>query len=159
MASKPCVNNFMARIKLAKDFKDFLSLFLSHEVRFLVIGGYAVVHHSRPSYTGNLDLWVDPSAANAARVVKALRDFGFRGDDVNAAMITRQKEIIRMGFEPMRLELFTRIPGVNFAECHERRVFVKIGRLQVPFIGLEDLKANKRASGRLKDLQDLEELP
>ena len=64
-----------------------------------------------------------------------------------------------MGFEPMRLELFTSIPGVDFVDCYPRRVFVKMGRMEVPFIGLEDLKINKRASGRLKDLQDLEELP
>ncbi|MFO1485494.1 MAG: hypothetical protein U1F71_19180 [Verrucomicrobiaceae bacterium] len=132
---------------------------LSHELRFMVVGGYAVVHHSRPRYTGDLDLWVDSSAENAERVVRVLRAFGFKGDDINTAMITEQKQIIRMGFEPMRLEIFTRIPGVQFAECYERRVFVKIGRMQVPFIGLEDLKANKKASGRLKDLQDLEELP
>lgn len=149
----------MAKIKLAEDFRDFLSLCLSHELRFMVIGGYAVVHHSRPRYTGDLDLWVEASADNAERVVKVLRAFGFRGDDITPAMITEQKEIIRMGFEPMRLELFTRIPGVEFAKCYEHRVSVKIGRMQVPFIGLEDLKANKRASGRLKDLQDLEELP
>lgn len=74
-------------------------------------------------------------------------------------MFTNKKQIIRMGFEPMRLELFTSIPGVEFADCYPRRVFVKMGRMQVPFIGLEDLKINKRASGRLKDLQDLEELP
>lgn len=149
----------MAKIKLAEDFRDFLSLCLSHELRFMVVGGYAVVHHSRPRYTGDLDLWVDSSAENAERVVRVLRAFGFKGDDINTAMITEQKQIIRMGFEPMRLEIFTRIPGVQFAECYERRVFVKIGRMQVPFIGLEDLKANKKASGRLKDLQDLEELP
>lgn len=149
----------MAKIKLAEDFRDFLSLCLSHELRFMVVGGYAVVHHSRPRYTGDLDLWVDSSAENAERVVRVLRAFGFKGDDINTAMITEQKQIIRMGFEPMRLEIFTRIPGVQFAECYERRIFVKIGRMQVPFIGLEDLKANKKASGRLKDLQDLEELP
>lgn len=149
----------MARIKLAKDFKDFLSLCLNHELRFMVIGGYAVVHHSRPRYTGDLDLWVDAAPENAERVVTVLRAFGFRGDDISTGMITDQKQIIRMGFEPMRLELFTRIPGVSFADSYERRVFAKIGRMQVPFIGLEDLKANKRASGRLKDLQDLEELP
>ncbi len=149
----------MAKIKLAEDFRDFLSLCLSHELRFMVIGGYAVVHHARPRYTGDLDLWVDSSAENAERVVTVLRAFGFKGDDISTAMITEQKQIIRMGFEPMRLEIFTRIPGVQFAECYERRVFVKIGRMQVPFIGLEDLKANKQASGRLKDLQDLEELP
>ena len=149
----------MARIKLAKDFKDFLSLCLSHELQFMVIGGYAVVHHSRPRYTGDLDLWVESSPANADRAVAVLRAFGFGGDDINTEMITEERQIIRMGFEPMRLEIFTRIPGVQFAECYARRVFVKIGRIDVPFIGLEDLKTNKRASGRLKDLQDLEELP
>jgi predicted nucleotidyltransferase len=149
----------MAKIKLAADFNDFLRLCLRHEVRFMVIGGYAVVHHSRPRYTGDLDLWVDASPANATRVVTVLREFGFRGNDVTAAMITEQREIIRMGFEPMRLELFTRIPGVDFSKCYKRRVRVKIGRMEVPFISLEDLKVNKRASGRTKDLQDLEELP
>jgi hypothetical protein len=125
----------------------------------MVIGGYAVVHHSRPRYTGDLDLWVDSSTENAEQVVRVLREFGFRGDDVTTKMITDQKEIIRMGFEPMRLELFTRIPGVDFADCYPRRDTLKIGRMAVPFIGLEDLKKNKKASGRLKDLQDLEELP
>lgn len=149
----------MARINLAADFKDFLSLCLSHEVRFMVIGGYAVVHYSRPRYTGDLDIWIDATLENARKVVAVLREFGLSGEDVTTSMITDQKEIIRMGFEPMRLELFTRIPAVEFAECYERRVFVKIGRSNVPFISVEDLKINKRASGRPKDLQDLEELP
>ena len=144
---------------IPRDFKDFLKLCLHHEVRFLVIGGYAVVHHSRPRYTGDLDLWLDSSRENAERVVRVLRDFGFHGDDVTTEMITRRKQIIRMGFEPMRLELFTRIPGVTFSRSYQKRVVVKMGRLEVPFIGLEDLKKNKRASGRIKDLQDLEELP
>ncbi len=149
----------MARIKLAADFKDFLSLCLRHEVRFMIVGGYAVVHHSRPRYTGDLDVWVDHSEENARCIVTVLREFGFSGDDITPEMITRQKEIIRMGFEPMRLEIFSRLPGVDFNDCHPRCSWVKIGRLNVPFIGLEDLKANKRACGRIKDLQDLEELP
>lgn len=149
----------MARIKLAEDFREFLKLCLRHEVRFLVIGGYAVVHHSRPRYTGDLDIWVDSSKANAERIISALRDFGFTGDDVTTELITSRKQIIRMGFEPMRLELFTRIPGVVFSRCYPRRIMVKMGTMEVPFIGLADLKKNKKASGRLKDLQDLEELP
>lgn len=149
----------MARIKLAADFKDFLNLCLSHEVRFMVVGGYAVVHYSRPRYTGDLDLWIDASQDNAERMVRVLHEFGLRGPDVTASMITDQKQIIRMGFEPMRLELFTRIPGLEFSECYPRRAEVKIGRLSVPFISLEDLKTNKRHAGRPKDLQDLEELP
>ena len=149
----------MARIKLAADFRDFLSLCLSHEVRFMVIGGYAVVHYSRPRYTGDLDLWIDSSPENAERVVAVLRDFGLHGPDVNTSMITDQKQIIRMGFEPMRLELFTRIPGLDFSDCYDRREVAGIGKLSVPFIALEDLKINKQNSGRPKDLQDLEELP
>ena len=74
-------------------------------------------------------------------------------------MITDGKKVIRMGFEPMRLQLFTRIPGIEFCGCYERRELVKVGRMMVPFISLEDLKTNKLASGRPKDLQDLEELP
>ncbi len=148
----------MARIKLASDFKDFLSLCLSHEVRFMVIGGYAVVHYSRPRYTGDLDIWLDASPENAGRVVAVLLDFGFAGTDISSDMITEQKQIIRMGFEPMRLELFTRIPGVEFDDCYSRREMVKIGVLEVPFISVEDLKTNKLACGRPKDLQDIEEL-
>jgi hypothetical protein len=125
----------------------------------MVIGGYAVIHHSRPRYTGDLDLWIDASPENARRVVTVLREFGFPHDAVSTEMITDSKKIIRMGFEPMRLELFTSIPGIEFSGCHDRRDLVKVGRMLVPFISLEDLKINKLASGRPKDMQDLEELP
>lgn len=125
----------------------------------MVIGGYAVIHHSRPRYTGDLDLWVGASPQNAGRIVTVLQEFGFPPDSVSTEMITDQKKIIRMGFEPMRLELFTRIPGIVFKGCYERREIVKVGRMLVPFISLGDLKINKLASGRPKDLQDLEELP
>lgn len=149
----------MAKIRLAADFSDFLRLCLQNEVRFMVIGGYAVIHHSRPRYTGDLDLWIEASPENAQRVVTVLLEFGFPPDAVSTEMITLGKKIIRMGFEPMRLELFTSIPGVDFSGCYERRDLVEIGRMVVPFISLVDLKTNKLASGRPKDLQDLEELP
>jgi predicted nucleotidyltransferase len=149
----------MAKIKLAADFKDFLKLCLRNEVRFLVIGGYAVIHHSRPRYTGDLDIWIDASLENARRVVTVLQEFGFPSDAVSTEMITDRKKIIRMGFEPMRLELFTTIPGIEFSGCYERRILVKIDRILVPFISLEDLKINKLASGRPKDIQDIQELP
>ena len=125
----------MAKIKLAADFSDFLKLCLRNEVRFMVIGGYAVIHHSRPRYTGDLDLWVDASPDNAARIVTVLQEFGFPPDAVSTEMITGRKKIIRMGFEPMRLELFTTIPGIEFGACHERREIVKVGRMEAHFIG------------------------
>ncbi len=148
----------MAKIKLAADFKDFLKLCLIHEVRFMVIGGYAVIHYSRPRYTGDLDIWVDVSADNIQALVHVLLDFGFPPSEATADIFLHNA-IIRMGFEPMRLELFTHIPGVTFADCFPRRSLVNLGRLKIPFIGLEDLKTNKKAVNRPKDLQDLEELP
>lgn len=148
----------MPRIQLAADFKDFLKLCLHHKVEFMIVGGYAVVHYSRPRYTGDLDLWVSSSQKNAERIIKVLREFGFQGDDVTTSLITTEGQIVRMGFEPMRLEIFTKIDGVEFAACYPSRTFVRIEGMEVPFIGLEDLKVNKQASGRLKDLQDLEEL-
>ena len=118
-----------------------------------------MIHHSRHHDTSDLDLWVESSPENASRIVTVLQEFGFPADAVSTEMITDGEKIIRMGFEPMRLELFTRIPGIEFSGCYERRDQVKVGRMIVPFISLEDLKINKLASGRPKDLQDLEELP
>jgi hypothetical protein len=92
-------------------------------------------------------------------VVATLRDFGLTAPDVTTTMITDRKQIIRMGFEPMRLELFTEIPGLEFGQCYPRRVEAKVGSMMIPFISLEDLKINKRMTGRPKDMQDLEELP
>lgn len=148
----------MPRIQLAADFKDFLKLCLHHKVEFMIVGGYAVVHYSRPRYTGDLDLWVSSSQRNAERIIVVLREFGFQGEEVRTSLITTEGQIVRMGFEPMRLEMFTKIDGVEFAACYPSRIIVRIDGMEVPFIGLEDLKINKQASGRLKDLQDLEEL-
>jgi predicted nucleotidyltransferase len=149
----------MAKPQLPRDFKEFLKLCLDHEVRFLVIGGLAVVHHGHPRLTLDMDIWIERSVENGERIIRVLKAFGFNQPEVSAEDFAKESQILRMGFKPTAIELFNRIPGVEFAACYERRVFVKIGRMQVPFIGLEDLKTNKQASGRLKDLQDIEELP
>lgn len=149
----------MAKINLHDDFSEFLALCLKHKVEFLVIGGYAVVHYSRPRYTGDLDIWVDISRENALRIVEVLKDFGFKGEDIDPAPFIKKHQIVRMGFEPFRLELFTTIPGIEFTACYPNRTIVDINGNKIPFIGLEDLKTNKAASGRDKDLLDLKELP
>jgi hypothetical protein len=148
----------MAKINLAEDFNEFLALCLKHKVKFLVIGGYAVVHYSRPRYTGDLDIWLERSPENAGCIVKVLRDFGFKGDDLDPSPFTQKAQIVRMGFEPFRLKLFTSIPGVEFADCHPNRAMVNIDGNEIPFIGLDDLKKNKAACGRDKDLMDLKAL-
>ena len=103
----------MARISLAADFRDFLKLCLQHEVEFMVVGGYAVVHYSRPRYTGGLDIWVSSTTANAERIVTVLQEFGFRGDDVTPELITSPGQIVRMGFEPMLSNSSQRLTGSN----------------------------------------------
>jgi hypothetical protein len=106
-----------------------------------------------------MDIWISTNLENANRVAAALVDFGFLADDVPASLFMTLNKIVRMGVPPMRLEIVTTISGVAFAECYTRRVSTTIDDVPVYVIGLEDLKANKKASGRHKDLNDLEQLP
>jgi len=106
-----------------------------------------------------MDIWVAVNAENAARVVEALVDFGFKSEDIPITLFTEPGKIIRMGIPPMRLEIVTTISGVDFAVCYARRTLAVIDGVPINIIGLDDLKINKRASGRHKDLNDLEQLP
>lgn len=146
-------------MRVAPDFKEFLRLLNSHHVEYLLIGGYAVAHYGYPRPTGGLDIWIALSPANASRVAQALMEFGFRGEDVPDSLFMEADRIVRMGIPPMRLEIITTISGVEFDACYARRALAEIDGVTVSIIGLEDLKINKKASGRHKDLNDLEQLP
>jgi hypothetical protein len=146
-------------IRLPPDFKEFLRLLSSHRVEYLLIGGYAVGYHGYPLPTGDMDVWIAVSSRNAARVVAALVEFGFRAEDVPTALFAEAGKIVRMGLPPMRLEILTTISGVEFAACYARRVEVEVDGVAVNLICLDDLRTNKKASGRHKDLNDLEQLP
>lgn len=146
----------MATIRLPNDFSEFLKLLNSSKVEYLLVGGYAVNYHGVARSTGDMDIWIRPSQTNAERLVQALNRFGFRG--VTPEILTVPGQIIRMGVPPLRLEILTSASGVNFEECHARRQTLEMEELSIPVISLEDLKRNKRASGRLKDLADLEAL-
>jgi hypothetical protein len=128
-------------------------------VRYLVVGGYAVAYYGYPRTTGDIDIWIDRSNDNAERIVNALRAFGFDVPGLQASTFTEQDKIVRMGYPPLRAEILTSISGVEFSRCFRQRVTVSWSGVAVPVIGLEDLKINKAASGRLKDLSDLEHLP
>ncbi len=149
----------MAKPQLPPDFREFLKLFLKHEVRFLVVGGMAVIYYGHPRLTLDLDLWVDRTASNGERIIAALKDFGFSNPDVAPEYFEKERQILRMGIKPVVIEVLTTISGVDFGECYEKRSIVNLRGKDVPFISLDDLKVNKKSSGRLKDLQDLEELP
>ena len=143
---------------LHKDFTDFLRLLNAREVRYLVIGGYAVAYHGCPRYTGDLDVFVETSPENAARLVGVYREFGFNPPDLKPDLFTTPDNIVRIGHEPVRLEVLTGISGVTFAGAYARRIMVTLGDITVPFISLSDLIKNKTSTGRGKDLVDAEVL-
>src|SRR5689334_4362487 len=103
-------------IQLPSDFKEFLKLLNSHEVRYLLIGGYAVNYHGYPRATGDIDVWVDREPSNAARVTAALHDFGFR--QASPELFIEPGNVVRMGVSPLRIEVLTRPSGVEFADCY-----------------------------------------
>jgi hypothetical protein len=149
----------MAAINLPPDFREFLRLLNAHKVEYLLIGGYAVAYHGYPRATADLDIWIATHPRNAAQVVAALKEFGFDVPELSAKLFQAENQIVRLGVPPVRIEIATGISGVNFTECYAGRVIDVLDGLDVSLISLHDLKRNKRASGRHKDLDDLENLP
>jgi hypothetical protein len=148
----------MATIPLPPDFSVFLKLLNKNDVRYLVIGGYAVGYHGYIRATADLDVWISRDPENADRIVAAVTAFGFGVSDLNAEMFLTAKRVIRMGYPPMRIELMTSVSGVEFEQCFAERIVARWDDVDVNLISLERLKENKQASGRLKDLTDLEYL-
>jgi hypothetical protein len=149
----------MDTTRLPRDFKEFLRLLESHGVEYLLIGGYAVGYYGYVRATADMDVWVSSKPDNADKVVAALREFGFDLPDLNRELFIQEGNVVRMGVPPFRLEILTSISGVDFASCYADRVRTTIDDLPVSVIRLQHLKANKKASGRLKDLVDLQHLP
>ena len=149
----------MAIPNLLQDFKDFLKLLNSKRVEYLLVDGYAVGYHGYPRATADLDLWVAISKENAHKVLNVLLEFGFDTPDLSDQLFLEKNRVVRMGLPPFRIEIITSASGVDFHECYARRIEAAIDDVQVNIISLEDLKTNKKASGRTQDLVDLENLP
>lgn len=143
---------------LNQDFKEFIQSLNDNNVRYLVIGGYAVAYHGHPRYTKDIDVWIEVNPENAANMVKALDDFGFSSLGLKAEDFLDLGEVIQLGFPPSRIDIVTSPDGVDFATCFSARVSAEIDGVMVNFIDLENLKQNKRASGRNQDLADVENL-
>lgn len=140
------------------DFLDLLRAFVERDVRFLVVGAYALGVHGRPRATGDLDLWIDATPENAPRVMAALQQFGAPTDQVTAAEFTRPGIVFQMGLPPVRIDLLTELSGVTFAEAWPGRTRARFGDLDVDVIGRDAFIRNKRATGRARDLGDIEAL-
>ncbi|MBI5303453.1 MAG: hypothetical protein HY868_15070 [Chloroflexi bacterium] len=142
----------------SQDFKEFIESLNANRARYLVIGGYAVAFHGHPRYTKDLDVWVERTPQNAARVVKALAQFGFASLGLTVNDFLAPDQIIQLGNPPSRIDILNELQGVEFASSYRSRVRVKVDGVNVNFIGLANLKKNKKAVGRLQDLADVENL-
>ena len=138
-------------IRLPTEFKEFLQLLRSEAVEYLLVGGYAVGYHGYPRATGDIDFWINPTALNSVRIVRALVRFAFSTATVQPHMFEQLHQVFAIGVPPLRIDLLTSITGRQFQTT--------IDGIEVNVISLDNLKANKQASGRVKDLSDLENLP
>jgi hypothetical protein len=129
-----------------------------HEVDYLLIGGYAVGFHGYVRTTMDMDVWIRVDHRNAEKMIRVLVDFGFAPEAVTAELFLNLG-VVRMGVPPLRLEVLKEISGVDFADCYPERITTDVDGIEVQIISLNRLRENKKASGRAKDLADLEQLP
>ncbi len=144
---------------LNPDFREFIELLNANGVEYLVVGGYAVGYHGRPRYTGDIDFWIAVSADNSQKMLQTLREFGFGSLAITADDLQKEDIVIQLGYEPNRIDILTSVTALSFDDCFLRSIKANFDGLLVNFIHLDDLKKNKAATGRGKDLGDLEGLP
>ena len=140
------------------DFLDLLRAFAARDVRFLIVGAYALGVHGRPRATGDLDVWIDATPQNAPRVLQALEDFGAPISEVGAADFSTPGMVFQIGLPPGRIDVLTELSGLSFEEAWPTRHRARFGPLETDFIGRAEFIKNKRATGRAKDLGDVESL-
>ncbi|MCC6561253.1 MAG: nucleotidyltransferase [Xanthomonadales bacterium] len=142
-------------MELIPDLKEFIRLLDAHDVRYLVVGGAAVNALGYVRSTEDIDFWLQRSEENATKTLSALHDFGF--DEFTRDDLLDPKAVLMLGRPPNRIDLLIGISGREFDDCYPRRLYGNLGGVRIPLIALEDLLINKRASGRAKDLADIEE--
>ncbi|UXE58401.1 MAG: hypothetical protein KA717_20180 [Woronichinia naegeliana WA131] len=143
---------------LNQDFKEFIQLLNENQVKYLVIGGYAVAIHGHPRYTKDIDIWIEISQENAEKLITVLTQFGFGSLGLTSQDFQSPDQVIQLGYPPNRIDLITTPDGVDFQTCYNSRTEVLLSDIIVNFIDLDNLKKNKLASGRFQDLADLENL-
>ena len=142
----------------SQDFKEFVELLIKNKAEYLIVGGYAVGIHGHPRYTGDLDVWLNPTPVNAKKILDCVNEFGFSSYGLTESDFVKAGNVVQLGYPPIRIDLLTEIDGVTFENCYENRKKVEIEGIKVNFIGYNDLLMNKKVSGRLRDLDDLENL-
>jgi hypothetical protein len=145
-------------MNLQKDLKEFVELLNALDVRFLIVGAFAVAYHGYPRYTSDIDIFVEKSAENAELLIKAIHEFGFGDIGLSKNDFLQKDQVIQLGVAPNRIDLMTSLSGVSFEEAWSSRELGEFGGTTLPFISRDMLKRNKAATGRSRDLADLEQL-
>lgn len=140
------------------DFKDLLRLFAAHEVRYLIVGGYAAMHYSQPRFTKDLDLWLEPTTENATRVMRAFAEFGMPLIDVTPGDFARESFQYMVGRAPVLFDFLTSLPKMRFVTCWEKRVTDEGEGFPIHLLSRSDLIQAKKEAGRPQDLADLDEI-
>lgn len=145
-------------MEVEKDFKELLELLNKNSVEYVIVGAYALSFYGVPRYTGDLDILINPTEENAVKLLQALEELGFGSLGLNVADFTHKNYIIQLGYPPVRVDFLTSITGLSFEEVDINKVEGKYGDVNVYFIGKNEYIKNKKSTGRLKDLADLESL-
>lgn len=143
-------------MKVEKDFEEFIRLLNYHKVKYLVVGAYALIFHTLPRNTGDIDLFIETSENNSLKVLRAIKDFGFSDLDFKKEDFLEPDFVIQLGYSPNRIDIITGISGISFQETYHNKVKGKIGSEDVYFISASDLLKNKISAGRTKDIADAE---
>ncbi len=141
---------------LNPDFKEFIKLLGEHKVKYLIVGGYALAFHGYPRFTQDIDFWIWTNQENAKKVIEVLKDFGFTSLKIKEEDFLNGENIIQLGYPPNRIDLITHLDGVNFDEAYEEKEVFREGELMINFMSIDELIKNKKATGRLQDLADVE---
>ena len=140
------------------DFKELLQSLHEFDVRYLVAGGYAVIHHAQPRYTKDIDIWLDANSPNATKLMKAFAHFGIPLIDIEQSDFATLGTQFSIGVPPCEIDFLTTIQGLNFSEAWKSRVDAKHEGINILFLVKQDLIKAKQTSARPQDLADIDEL-
>jgi hypothetical protein len=143
-------------MKVQKDYEEFLGLLNQNNVKYVIVEAYALAYHAKPRYTKDMDIFIEPTGENATAILQAIKDFGFPEIDLTSEDIIEEDKIVQLGYEPIRIDIFSSLSGCSFSEVWENKIKGKYGDTEVYFIRKDDLIKNKRASGRKQDMVDID---
>lgn len=145
-------------MEIQPDFKELLELLNKNDVEFIIVGGYALAFHGVPRTTGDIEIFINSIEENAQKIIKVIEEFGFGGLGLISSDFTKKDQVIQLGFPPVRIDFVTTITGVSWDEARQNSESGFYGEIGVKYIGINELIKNKKATGRNRDLSDLESL-